>query len=107
MACPKDTTTHSWNYYTEGDAEHWRWFVPHDVEGLVSLFPSPAEYESTLRSFFEQHVVYHDKLGEAAPNPYYWSGNEVVFLTPWLFNWVNCTYTQVSFTNNTFYTAPD
>ena len=95
MACPKDTTTSSWKLYTEGDAEHWRWFVPHDVEGLVALFPSHADYESTLLNFFEQHVIYHDKFGEAAPNAYYWPGNEVVALTPWLFNWVNCTYTQV------------
>jgi putative alpha-1,2-mannosidase len=30
------------NGYVEGDAEQWRWFVPHDVTGLASLFGKPG-----------------------------------------------------------------
>ncbi len=30
--------------FTEGDAEQWRWYVPHDLEGLVSLFGTPEVY---------------------------------------------------------------
>ena len=27
--------------YVEGSAMQWRWFVPHDGQGLMSLFRSP------------------------------------------------------------------
>lgn len=30
--------------FTEGNAEQWRWFVPHDLEGLIDLFGSPENY---------------------------------------------------------------
>jgi putative alpha-1,2-mannosidase len=68
MACPKKNTL-SWNYYVEGDAEHWRWFVPHDVEGLMGLFSSKDEFELVLRNFFDEHVKYWEKDGEFLPNP--------------------------------------
>ncbi len=36
LKCPSSSTgIQSWNYYTEGDPEHWRWFVPQDIEGLI------------------------------------------------------------------------
>ena len=30
--------------FTEGDSEEWRWFVPHDLEGLIQLFGSAEAY---------------------------------------------------------------
>lgn len=85
----------AWNYFTEGDAWHYTWFVPHDPKGLVGLFPTPSSFNDALLSFFEKHVPFHEKLGSAAPNPYFWAGNEHDALAPWLFNYgPNCTNTQ-------------
>lgn len=95
FSCPKVSTGPlSWTYYTEGNAEHWRWFVPHDLEGLVNLFSSPQDFEKKLSAFFDNHVPFHEKFKSSLPNPYYWAGNEVTMLTPYLFNMANCTYTQ-------------
>lgn len=96
MSCPKSGTSYeAWQEFREGDALHWMWFVPHDVEGLISLFPSPEAFDKTLSDFFSQHIPFHEKFKSAAPNPYYWAGNEHDFLAPFLFNYgPNCTNTQ-------------
>lgn len=39
--------------YTEGTAWQYTWLVPHDVEGLVSLFGSEDSFEQKLDSLFE------------------------------------------------------
>jgi len=84
-----------WKYYSEGDALHYAWFVPHDPEGLVKLYSSPDEFNANLESFMSNHVIFHEKFGSSVPNPYYWAGNEHNFLAPWLFNvGSNCTNTQ-------------
>ena len=93
--CPKTSTSKdAWDDFVEGDAEHWRFFVPHDYEGLISLFPSSQAFEKTLLNFFERGEDIDAKIGNSLPNPYYWAGNEVDIATPFLFNFVNCTYTQ-------------
>jgi predicted alpha-1,2-mannosidase len=96
MSCPKSGISYdAWQEFREGDALHWMWFVPHDVEGLISLFPSPEAFDKSLSEFFTQHVPFHEKFKSAAPNPYYWAGNEHDFLAPFLFNYgPNCTNTQ-------------
>jgi len=92
--CPKDKTG-KWecppiwidvfdSRYVEGDAWHYRWFVPGDIEGLVVLFGSNESYIAQLDYFmwasrFDPYNV--------LPNPYYWAGNEPDILTPFLFNW--------------------
>eukprot|EP01038_Epipyxis_sp_PR26KG_P015639 gene15639-21144_t len=101
LICPKNST-HDWSDYTEGDAEHWRFSTPHDINGLIDLFPDGKnEFENTLLNFFQKHISFHEKFGEAVPNPYYWAGNEVDILTPYYFNYVNCTYTHY-WTRKTF-----
>lgn len=40
MHCPRDPRYNSWvvsedEGYTEGDAEQWLWFVPHDIKGAI------------------------------------------------------------------------
>jgi len=97
--CPSDPTgLLSWQYYKEGDALHWSYFAPHDVAGLIALFPSPAAFEAALDTYFEEHVAYNEKLGSAVPNPYYWAGNEHNMFTPWMFSFntetANCTKTH-------------
>ena len=102
-----------WSYFTEGDALHWTYFVPHDVPGLIGLFPSSSAFDTALDSFFNEHIAYNDKRGSALPNPYYWAGNEHNTFTPWMFSFngpkPNCTKTHYwsrYLTYNHFSTQP-
>jgi putative alpha-1,2-mannosidase len=71
------------------------WSVSHDIVGFIKLFPSTQSFQGTLESFLANHVAYHEKFGSAAPNPYFWAGNEHDFLAPFLFNYgTDCTRTQ-------------
>ncbi len=72
--------------YVEGSAEQWRWGVPFDPEGLISLFKSPAYFTSELEAYFEKTTGY--VLGAWQPGPYYWHGNEPYVHAPYLFNHV-------------------
>lgn len=96
MECPESPTgPKTWKEFREGDALHWMWFVPHDVQGLISLFPSPQAFDEALTNFFVNHIPFHEKFNSALPNPYYWAGNEHDFLAPYLFNYgPNCTKSQ-------------
>lgn len=68
--------------YVEGSALQWRWSVSHDAAGLVSLFPSKAEFVSELEAFFAGSVP---QVGEL-PNGYYWHGNQPDIHAVYLFN---------------------
>jgi putative alpha-1,2-mannosidase len=46
--------------FIEGDQEEYRWFVPHDLPGLMGLFKSPANYVQKLNTYFELSAL--DKL---------------------------------------------
>jgi putative alpha-1,2-mannosidase len=35
--------------YTEGDAIQWMWYAPHDVPGLLALFPDANTYVAALQ----------------------------------------------------------
>jgi len=67
--------------YVEGDAWHWRWFVPQDPIGLIELFGSAAAFVEQLEIFFNRSVHFPNIL----PNPYYWAGNEPDLLAAYLF----------------------
>jgi predicted alpha-1,2-mannosidase len=75
--------------YTEGDALQWLWFVPHDIEGLVDLFPTPAAFVSKLHQFFldARTIKQGGKWagGTWLANAWYWAGNEPDILAPFLF----------------------
>ena len=49
--------------YTEGNAWQFTWLVPHDVDGLVSLFGSEDRFVEKLDSLF----IVEGDLGEEAP----------------------------------------
>jgi len=72
-------------WITEGNARHYRWFVPHDVPGLIDLFGGPAEFEAELTEFFEQAVLSPETF---MADPYYWHGNEPDQHVVYLFNFV-------------------
>jgi predicted alpha-1,2-mannosidase len=69
--------------YTEGSALQWRWAVPFDPQGLISLFGSREYFVTELNDFFENS---NPKLAEINPRPYYWHGNEPDIHAAYLFN---------------------
>lgn len=52
-----------------GNAAQWRWFVPHDVPGLISLFQSQEHFVEELDMFFAKSKEHRSNI---LPNPYYW-----------------------------------
>lgn len=70
------------NDYVEGSALQWRWSVPFDAEGLVSLFKSRQYFVQELEQFFSESTP---EVG-AMPNAYYWQGNQPDLYAAYLFN---------------------
>lgn len=68
--------------YEEGDAWHWRWFVPHDPTGLIALFGGVDKFVEQLMEFFDYSNLDQFNI---LPNPYYWAGNEPDIFAAWLF----------------------
>ena len=69
--------------YTQGNARHWSWFVPHDVDGLIDLFESRTALVSKLEDFFINSA---NMTIDALPNLYYWHGNQHDLHAAYLFN---------------------
>lgn len=70
-------------WITEGNARHYRWFVPHDVPGLIDLFGGGDEFVTELSAFFENAVGKPDTFME---DRYYWHGNEPDQHVAYMFN---------------------
>ncbi len=69
--------------YVEGSALQWRWAVPFDAPGLISLFESPEFFVSELNDFFAKS---DPTMGKWNPGSYYWHGNEPDIHAAYLFN---------------------
>ena len=69
--------------YVEGSALQWRWAVPFDAQGLISLFGDPEFFVSELNDFFAKSKP---AMGAWNPGPYYWHGNEPDIHAAYLFN---------------------
>ena len=69
--------------YVEGSALQWRWAVPWDPQGLISLFGDNGFFVSELNTFFEKAPR---KLQPLFFGPYYWQGNEPDLHAAYLFN---------------------
>ncbi len=75
--------TYVWDkYYVEGDAWHYRFYVPGDPEGLIDLFGGNQTFTVALQQFFDRSHYYRFN---PLPNPWYWSGNEHDLFSVWLF----------------------
>jgi predicted alpha-1,2-mannosidase len=70
--------------YIEGDAWHYRFYAPHDPEGLINVIGGKDAFIKELDTFFTKA---HDFPWNELPNPYYWAGNEHNLFSVWLFNW--------------------
>ncbi|MCK5822110.1 MAG: glycoside hydrolase family 92 protein, partial [Bacteroidales bacterium] len=69
--------------YVEGSALQWRWAVPFDAQGLISLFESQEIFVSELEHFF---LKADPGIGTWSPGSYYWHGNEPDIHAAYLFN---------------------
>ena len=69
--------------YVEGSALQWRWAVPWDPQGLISLFGDTAYFVRELNTFFKKAPK---KLQPLFFGPYYWQGNEPDLYAAYLFN---------------------
>lgn len=69
--------------YVEGSALQWRWCVPHDAPGLISLFPSRENFVAELDHFFRQS---NRPMGDWSPGSHYWHGNQPDLHAAYLFN---------------------
>lgn len=72
--------------WVEGNAWQYRYYVPHDVPGLVALFNSTDFFVSQLQEFMEESF---NVKGPLLPNPWYWGGNEPGLFTLYEFAYVN------------------
>jgi predicted alpha-1,2-mannosidase len=71
--------------FQEGNAAQYAWLVPQDLRGLVDAMGGDTATVSRLDTFFQQ-----DNVG---PNdPYYWAGNEVDLLAPWIYDYAGAPY---------------
>ena len=71
------------DYYSEGNARHYQWYVPHDLPALAEQMGGPDAFVMRLERFFQQSVLLNiDYL----PGNYYWQGNEPDIHAPWLFS---------------------
>ena len=71
------------NDYVEGSALQWRWAVPYDPKGLISLFGDKRYFIRELNTFLAKQPK---KLQPFFFGPYYWHGNEPDLHTAYLFN---------------------
>mmetsp|Transcript_43496 Transcript_43496/g.113219 ORF Transcript_43496/g.113219 Transcript_43496/m.113219 type:complete len:814 (-) Transcript_43496:218-2659(-) len=70
--------------YTEGNAWHYRFFVPQDVPGLITMFGGNDAFVKELEEFMQRS---NDFPSNFLPNPYYWAGNEEDLLSPFEFSY--------------------
>ncbi len=88
--------------YTEGNAWQYIWLVPHDVRGLVKLFPNREAFVRKLDSLF---VVQGD-LGKDAPPDItgligqYAHGNEPSHHVAYLYNYVGLPWKTAAAVQN-------
>ncbi|CAF4141616.1 unnamed protein product [Rotaria magnacalcarata] len=74
------------NRYVEGNAWHYRFFVPHNTPHRIKLFGDEEIFAQELDIFFMCSRLWSTTV---LPNPYYWPGNEHDLLSVWQFNYAN------------------
>ena len=72
--------------YVEGDAWHYRFFVPHNTPRLIELFGGNESFVHELDTFFVSGRAWPTNF---LPNPYYWPGNEHDLFSVWQFHYAN------------------
>jgi len=74
----------SWIGFTEGNSWTYTWFIPHDIQGLISLM-GKERFSKRLDYFFSKFVY----PSWFRPFSHYWHGNEPDQHVPYLYNYVS------------------
>lgn len=75
--------------YTEGNGWQWKWYVPHDIEGMIALFGGRNAMEDQLDIFFATTEQFGEKNSNASGFiGQYVHGNEPDHHVPFLYNYV-------------------
>ena len=69
--------------YAEGGAQHYRWSVPQDTQGLIDLFGSREYFVKELDKFMRGATR---NMAALDPGPGYWQGNEHNLHALYMFN---------------------
>ncbi len=69
--------------FVEGSALQWRFAVPYDPKGLITLFGGNDSFVKELNDFFEKS---DPAMSSWNPGSYYWHGNEPDIHSAYLFN---------------------
>lgn len=88
MGRPFDPTRWE-DWFTEGGAWQYLWYVPHNPDGLAELMGGADKMIERLEGFFKLSKDYEDNidaLKDIIPRPYYWHGNEPDMHTAYLFS---------------------
>jgi predicted alpha-1,2-mannosidase len=73
------TAPNSREGFTEGNAEQYTFFAPHDPRGLITALGGDAATIARLDVLFTE-------LNGGVSRPYFYMGNEPQFSTPWLYS---------------------
>lgn len=104
---------HRQDDYTEGNAWQYTWLVPHDVHGLVGLFPNTNHFIEKLDSLF---IVQGDMGADASPDVsgligQYAHGNEPSHHIIYMYNYVGQPWKAAKLLRQTlstmYHDAPD
>ncbi|MFW6067691.1 MAG: GH92 family glycosyl hydrolase [Myxococcota bacterium] len=71
------------DYYTEGNAQQYTWFVPHDLEGLADAMGGRDALLDRLQRLFESS---EQEVASVGPRQNYWHGNEPDIHYPWIWS---------------------
>ncbi|WP_051451019.1 GH92 family glycosyl hydrolase [Actinospica robiniae] len=71
--------------FQEGNAAQYLFSVPQNLNGLIGALGGDTATVSRLDTFFQQ-----DQAGP--DSPYYWAGNEVDMLAPWVYDYAGAPY---------------
>jgi hypothetical protein len=90
--------------FDEGNAAQYNYLVPQNMAGLITAMGGADAVNQRADAFFQQLNV--------GPNaPYQWSGNEVDFATPWLYDYTGQPWKTQDVTrrieNELFSASPD
>ena len=75
---PHDPRVIDEKYVYEGSMWHWRWFVPHDVKGLIELVGGNEKFTKDLDYFFSHNL--------------YQPGNQPDLQSPFMFNFAGAPW---------------
>lgn len=71
-------------FYTEGNAWHWRFYVPWAPERLAGWFGD--SFDDELETFFASSALSRPRPKTDFPDKYYWHGNEPMLHAAYLFH---------------------